>query len=84
MYEWSGGTDYRHTCYECSRCDPMNVGKRTVYRCLNYDPDFNWNAANIACKFFGMVKNHPLVSVKEQKTDDEEVTQQMTIFDFIN
>ena len=83
MYEWSGGTDYRHTCYECSRCEAVNEGKRTVYRCKNYDPDKNWNAANIACKFFGMVKNPPLNLIREKKPEEIEEIKQMTIFDFI-
>lgn len=88
MYEWSGGTDYRRTCYECSRCKKLNIGKNSVYRCANYDPNnTNWNAANIACKFFNEIKVPPLVTVvKEKKRESEEAVMpgQMNIFDFLN
>lgn len=89
MYRWSGGTDYRHTCYECPHCIREMVGKRSVYKCKAYgitgSSATDWKPSYIACKHFG--KPLPKVSVFFQdKTDPQkdQVEGQMNIMDFIN
>lgn len=89
MYEWSGGTDYRHTCKECQNCIQIAKGKRTVHKCLSYGKSdssaTDWNAANIACRAFG--KKPPKVPVFysdfEKSRQDDQLEGQMDIFDFI-
>lgn len=69
MYEWSGGTDYRHVCKECPNCILVKAGKRTVHKCLSYGnteyPATDWNPAHIACKAFG--KTPPVIPVYKTK-----------------
>ena len=89
MYEWSGGTDYRHTCKECRNCVEVLAGKRKVYKCQSYGSSgssaTDWNAANIACKAFDQTPpGTPLFfSDFESGGSNEEIQGQMTIFDFI-
>lgn len=56
MYQWSGGTDPKHSCGECKNCAFIQRGKREVRKCLSYgstdDPYTDWNPAYIACKAF--------------------------------
>lgn len=88
MYEWSGGTDYRHVCKECQNCIQIKVGKRNVHKCLSYgntaSPATDWNAANIACRAFG--KKPPKVPVylsERPEGNRQEMEGQMTLADFI-
>lgn len=88
MYEWSGGTDYRHTCYECSNCIRQAVGKRTVYKCKAYGITENsvtdWNEANIACKHYGKPVSKPPVFFRGKKIPKkDQVEGQMNIMDFM-
>ena len=57
MYQWSGGTDYRHVCHECDNCIKIQQGKREVCKCRSYgvtdNCDTNWKDSYIACKAFG-------------------------------
>lgn len=56
MYQWSGGTDPKHSCGECKNCISVQRGKRDVRKCVSYgsteDPHTDWNPAYIACKAF--------------------------------
>lgn len=89
MYRWSGGTDYRHTCYECPNLKKIKVGKRQVYKCKVYgitdSSETTWKESNIACRFFG--KPHKgktvmeLYTGKRQETDN--IPGQMTPEDFL-
>lgn len=92
MYEWSGGTDYRHLCKECMNCIPVVINKRSVYKCISYGnteyPATDWNPAYIACKTFG--KSPPRVPVyrlkpktQEGSRQENQIEGQMTIEDFI-
>lgn len=81
MYQYSGGTDYRHLCHECSRCVHDTVGKRTIHRCLNYGRQQEWNEAHIACKFFGKTVP-PLTELSQQQEGPQAV--QMELKDFIS
>lgn len=84
MYEWSGGTDYRHTCKECKNCVIAWRGKRIVYKCRSYgisaSSATDWNAANIACRNFD--RTPPRIPVSHS-VKNEEIDGQMNIFDFI-
>ncbi|WP_290095410.1 hypothetical protein [Bacteroides acidifaciens] len=87
MYEWSGGTDYRHTCYECKNCIRQQAGKRISYICSVYQKlfgsDEKWKEYNIACKYFGKTYNGPTLVKKEKRQQaSEEIAGQMSIFDF--
>lgn len=90
MYEWSGGTDYRHLCKECPNCIPVVINKRTVYKCMSYGNTAcqatDWNPAHIACKAFG--KTPPQIPVYKLKPksasgsrQDEQIEGQMSIED---
>lgn len=88
MYEWSGGTDYRHTCYECQNCIRTKRGSRTIYKCLSYgnteEPATDWNEANIACRAFG--KKSPKIPVYLAAQGNEsngQIEGQMSLSDFI-
>ncbi len=56
MYQWSGGTDAKHSCSECKNCISVQRGKREVRKCVSYgnteDPYTDWNPAYTACKAF--------------------------------
>lgn len=89
MYQWSGGTDYRHTCSECKNCIKAKTGKRSVFKCLAYgntgNAETDWKASFIACKAFD--QDPPAVPIiksggREGKADVE-TEGQISIFDFI-
>lgn len=87
MYEWSGGTDYRHTCYECKNCIRQQAGKRISYICSIYQKLFDntekWKEYNIACKFFGKTYDGPMLQQKPKRQQEpEQIDGQMSIFDF--
>lgn len=89
MYEWSGGTDYRHTCYECPNCIRQSAGKRTVYKCKAYgiteSSATDWKASYIACKHYGKPAPNPPVFFRDKNPIPEgEIEGQMNIMDFIN
>lgn len=88
MYQWSGGTDYRHTCFECRNCVKVAHGRKTIYKCLSYgdtgSAGTDWKPSYIACKAFG--KNPPEVPViklnAKRNTEPELPEGQMSLFDF--
>lgn len=84
MYQWSGGTDYRHVCKECSNCVLITTGKRSVYKCISYGNSASaatdWNEANIACKGFG--KKPPEIPV--YKLGNTKIYEQETVEGQIN
>ena len=88
MYRWSGGTDYRHTCYECGNCIRQAAGKREIYKCKAYGitdgSETDWNEANIACKHYGKPVPKPPVFFqgREVKRKDQ-IEGQMNIMEFL-
>lgn len=87
MYKWSGGTDYRNTCYECKNCRKIRKGSRTVYKCLSYgntdSSATDWKPSYIACRAFNQVP--PIIPVFEHGTGkaEEFPEGQMSLFDFM-
>lgn len=86
MYRWSGGTDYRHTCYECSLCVRRKRGNRIVSKCLAYGDTASqasdWKESYIACKHFGgPVLEIPVIRLGSGREQVEEIDGQMSIFD---
>lgn len=91
MYQWSGGTDYRNTCYKCDNCIKVKRGSSQVYKCRTYgateDRETDWNPANIACKYFNKPPQETLVMKmceckKSRQTDA--IEGQMNISDFLS
>lgn len=82
MYEHSGGTDYRHTCYECRMC-VRKEGKRARYQCLNYGEE-DWNEASIACKLFNKPIPVPYTKLFKVKEPERQRAVQMELRDFID
>lgn len=88
MYQWSGGTDYRHTCYECKNCKKIKKGSRTVYKCLSYGDTSSvatdWKASYIACKAFNQTPPEiPVIKLGATKTQEPELPDgQLSLFDF--
>lgn len=86
MYQWSGGTDYRHTCYECRNCIKVDK-KRSIYKCRSYgitgSSATDWRASYIACKAFN--QDPPEVPIFEIKMAavKELPEGQMSLFDFM-
>lgn len=89
MYEWSGGTDYRHTCYECDHCKKIKCGSRTVYKCLVYGNTdsvaSDWKASYIACRHFNKpLPDRTVIQMQpRKKSPDEQIEGQMSIEDFL-
>ena len=87
MYKWSGGTDYRYLCHECSNCVKVQRGSQTVYKCLVYgntgSQATDWRASNIACKYFGQAyEGEPVISMGYVKEKEEsQLKGQISIFD---
>lgn len=75
MYEWSGGTDYRHTCYECRNCRQVKKGRKTVYQCQLYG-EAEWKPSYIACKAFNQNR-----TFKKEKQEKQDMQGQMSLFD---
>lgn len=87
MYEWSGGTDYRHTCYECRNCIRQQDGKRISYVCSVYQKLFRstekWKEYNIACKHFGKPYDGPEIRKNPKRQQEaEQIEGQMSFDDF--
>ncbi len=77
MYRISGGTDYRHTCYECKNC--QKEGKQYICRLYQeHGGKGTWKPSYIACRYY----NLPHLPEKAVKTK-EAAGEQMSIFDFI-
>lgn len=87
MYKWSGGTDYRHTCNECSNCIKVPMGSRKVDKCkaygVNDSTETNWRASYIACRHFGKVPPEVPVIELFRKRKQMEIEGQMSLADFI-
>lgn len=88
MYQWSGGTDYRHTCYECEHCIREMVGKREVYKCRVYgitaSSATDWKPSYIACKHYGKPVPKTPVFLRENKIQQQDqIEGQMNIMDFL-
>lgn len=84
MYEWSGGTDYRHTCYECNNCSKIKKGSRSVFKCRVYgntDSDASdWKASYIACRHFDKpVPAVPVIRITKREQDAQEIEGQLNI-----
>lgn len=80
MYKYSGGTDYRHTCYECRRC-VKKPKKQAKYQCLNYGEE-DWNPAHIACKLFNTAIPVPVSELYCRREQDGPRTEQLSLKDF--
>ena len=89
MYKWSGGTDYRYTCYECKNCQRFKKGNRTVYKCLIYgntdSSASDWKASYIACKAFDQEPpERPVIELGTKKVHEPEFPEgQLSLFDLI-
>lgn len=86
MYQWSGGTDYRHTCYECDNCQQFQKGSRKVYKCLAYgntdSTASDWKASYIACRHFNKpCPPLPVIKITGRQQDKEEIEGQISLFD---
>lgn len=86
MYQWSGGTDYRHTCYECKNCIKVKIGSRYVYKCLIYgntgSSASDWKASFIACKAFGQDHpERPVIELGTKKQEQKFPEGQISLFD---
>lgn len=84
MYRISGGTDYRHTCFECRNCLRK---KQNRYKCRLYEEaggNSDWKPSYIACKFFGADHLPERFRSNEWQQDmlPEDEGIQMTIADF--
>lgn len=87
MYEWSGGTDYRHTCYECDNCIKITKGSRQVYKCLVYGDTSSaasdWKASYIACRHFNKpCPPIPVIKTAGRQQEAEEIEGQLSLFDW--
>lgn len=77
MYRISGGTDYRHTCYECKNC--RKEGKQYICRLYQeHGGKATWKPSYIACRYY----NIPHLPEKVAKAE-EAAGEQMSIFDFM-
>lgn len=91
MYQWSGGTDYCHTCYECRNCIKIKKGSRTVYKCLIYgntdSTASDWKASEIACKAFNREPPEiPIIKtgiIREKISEPKEIEGQMSIEEYL-
>lgn len=81
MYEWSGGTDYRHTCFECKNCLRQQVRKQTQYKCRVYQVLFSsekpWKPSFIACRFFDKTYSGPPL---KKKNKNEQIEDHLSLF----
>lgn len=87
MYEWSGGTDYRHICYECRNCQKVKKGNRSVYKCMAYgntdSASSDWKASYIACKHFNKpVPAVPVIRITKREQDAQEIEGQLNIEEY--
>lgn len=65
MYRISGGTDYRHTCYECQNC--RKEGKQYICRLYQeHGGKGTWKPSYIACRYY----NLPRLPEKETKAEE--------------
>lgn len=95
MYQYSGGTSYKHSCGECNNLITIRKGSRVKYKCAAYGitegSQTDWKNTSMACKMFN--KTPPAIPLffqdsksasKKQKNDakGEEIFGQMSIFDF--
>lgn len=89
MYQWSGGTDYRHTCYECRNCLRVKRRGRQVYKCLVYGctdtAETDWKEFNIACRFYNQIhRGEPLMKMYTgKKQESSDIPGQMSLDDFL-
>lgn len=83
MYLLSGGSDYRHTCSECTNCRKEKNG----HRCRLYEEAGGkgpWKPYFIACKFFGAPHLPEAMRKAEGQQDvSKDEVRQMDIFDFL-
>ncbi len=89
MYKWSGGTDYRHLCYECKNCKKFRKGSRTFYKCLAYgntdSTATDWKQSYIACKKYNcQVPEVPVFHTEQtsNKEQEPEIEGQMSFADY--
>ncbi len=89
MYKWSGGTDYRHLCYECKNCIKLRKGSRTFYKCLVYgntdSTATDWKQSYIACKKYNcQVPKVPVFHTGQtgKKEQELEIEGQMSFADY--
>ena len=78
MYRISGGTEYRHTCYECQNCKRVKRG----YVCRLYQKlggEGLWKPQYVACKYY----NLPDLPGREKKQELPPAGEQMSLFDFM-
>lgn len=81
MYKLSGGTDYRHTCYECNNCKKQ----KSRYTCslyVEHGGDAPWMPSYIACKFYNLP--HLPEKLQNNNTDPQEYFEQMSLNDFLS
>lgn len=77
MYKKAGGTDYKHSCRDCSYLVSFMRGKKRFYKCLRYgdggvdDYSSDWNKDWTACKLYSC----------RDDISDEQIEGQMSIFD---
>lgn len=88
MYKYSGGTDYRHTCYECKNCIKVGKGNKSVYKCLAYgntsSTATDWKISYIACKHFNdPLPERPVIEGTKRQQEPEEFPGQMSIEDYL-
>lgn len=88
MYEWSGGTDYRHTCYECNNCRQFQKGGRKVYKCLAYGNTdsvaSDWKASYIACRHFNKpCPPLPIIKTVRREQAPDVMEGQISLFEFL-
>lgn len=85
MYQWSGGTDYRHTCHECENCIRILTGSKTGYKCEVYGmssgTETDWRPANIACRYYNLPYMGPPVMMLAGKETSKDIPGQISLFD---
>ena len=88
MYQYFGGTDYRHTCGECNNCIRVTKGKRSVYKCLAYGNTASnatdWKKSYVACRAFDRdPPKIPVFMAGTERLEKPQLEGQMSIFDFV-
>lgn len=88
MYQYSGGTDYCHTCCECDNCIKVKKGSRQVYKCLAYgntdSAASDWKASYIACKHFNKpCPPLPVMKTARRQQASGEIEGQLSLFDLL-
>lgn len=82
MYEYTGGTDYRHVCGDCRSCVEAKSGKKTVYRCTAFGSAAEWDPKYMACKAFKAGQKGK--TMVQAESEPEEITgAQMRLEDFL-